>query len=61
MKTFLLWICVAGVVYLAVTNLNRRVVVVRDTGTNCEYLSSAAGGITPRLDSAGKQICGDPE
>jgi len=26
--------------------------------TGCEYFSAPNGGVTPRLDAAGKQICG---
>jgi len=28
-----------------------------DNGTGCQYLESRFGGLTPRLDRAGKQIC----
>jgi len=28
-----------------------------DNRTGCHYLSSPAGGLTPRLDSEGNQIC----
>lgn len=28
-----------------------------DAETGCQYLSVAGGGITPRLDANGKQIC----
>ena len=35
--------------------------IILDTETGCEYLATAAyrGGITPRLDTDGKQICRD--
>jgi hypothetical protein len=29
-----------------------------DAKTNCQYLGQGDGGITPRLDRNGKQICG---
>lgn len=29
-----------------------------DYGTGCQYLSTKEGGIVPRLDQAGKPICG---
>lgn len=29
----------------------------RDTGTGCEYLAPLFGGLTPRMDSTGKQMC----
>lgn len=29
-----------------------------DNLTGCEYLSVPSGGITPRVDASGKQICG---
>lgn len=32
-----------------------------DAMTGCQYLSTSGGGITPRLDSQGKQICGSKE
>lgn len=28
-----------------------------DAMTGCQYLESSGGGLTPRLDSTGKQIC----
>lgn len=28
-----------------------------DHGTGCQYLVSLYGGITPRMDSSGKQVC----
>lgn len=28
-----------------------------DYGTGCQYLETGVGGITPRLDKTGKQIC----
>ena len=28
-----------------------------DARTGCQYLESAGGGLTPRLDKAGKHIC----
>lgn len=28
-----------------------------DAMTGCQYLSTSGGGITPRLDSQGRQIC----
>lgn len=28
-----------------------------DHGTGCHYLTAAWGGVTPRLDAQGKQIC----
>jgi len=33
--------------------------VYHDKLTGCEYLGAAFGGITPRLDAKGKQICRD--
>ena len=32
-----------------------------DHGTGCHYLESIMGGITPRLDTDGKQICTGPD
>lgn len=32
-----------------------------DALTGCQYLSGQEGGITPRLDASGKQICRRPE
>jgi len=32
-------------------------VVYHDHLTGCEYLASGHGGITPRLDANGKQVC----
>lgn len=32
-----------------------------DALTGCQYLSVFGGGITPRLDSSGKQICSHHE
>jgi len=29
-----------------------------DQATGCQYLSTATGGITPRLDAAGRHLCG---
>ena len=35
-----------------------RIVVYTDATTNCQYLSLADhGGLTPRLDSTGHQMC----
>ena len=31
--------------------------VLTDAKTGCQYLTSNRGGITPRLDADGKQIC----
>lgn len=31
-----------------------------DAMTGCQYLSTSGGGITPRLDSQGRQICNQP-
>lgn len=28
-----------------------------DHGTGCQYLETADGGITPRLDPTGRQVC----
>ena len=37
-----------------------RVQAHQDTDTGCEYLVTAEGGITPRLNSKGKHICTKP-
>lgn len=31
--------------------------IYTDSRTNCQYLSSQSGGLTPRLDRTGIQIC----
>lgn len=31
-----------------------------DHYTGCQYLSSSWGGLTPRLDTDGRHICGGP-
>jgi hypothetical protein len=31
--------------------------VTRDALTGCEYLRTPFGGITPRMDNTGKQVC----
>lgn len=31
--------------------------VVYDSGTGCQYLSSHSGGLIPRLDAKGRQVC----
>lgn len=33
--------------------------VLIDNKTGCQYLASARGGMTPRLDKKGKHMCGD--
>jgi hypothetical protein len=58
------WFFAASFVYFSIAlvgHCHRSAVVYRDTVTGCEYISNPDGGITPRLDRTGKQICGDPE
>jgi hypothetical protein len=31
-----------------------------DALTGCHYLETSGGGLTPRLDRAGRQVCGGP-
>lgn len=31
-----------------------------DYGTGCQYLETSEGGITPRLDRTGRQVCAEP-
>jgi len=31
--------------------------ILIDHGTGCQYLRSSGGGLTPRLDAAGKPMC----
>lgn len=35
--------------------------VVTDNLTGCQYISQARGGLTPRLDADGHNICQEPE
>lgn len=40
---------------------NATPVVVRDTRTGCEYLSTPGGGLFPRMTADGLQICKEVE
>lgn len=38
-------------------NNRSNLLILTDHATGCQYLTSARGGLTPRLDESGKQIC----
>lgn len=47
------------ILILGLTAEGSRPYVVRDKVTGCEYLVNPRGGITPRLDGIGRQVCSD--
>ena len=71
-KLTLIWIVAAGVFVAALsrcqptdsTDTSRSdrsgLKLHTDAMTGCQYLSTSGGGITPRLDSQGRQICNEP-
>lgn len=71
-KLALIWIVAAGV-FVAVlsrwqptdstdysTSDRSGLKLHTDAMTGCQYLSTSGGGITPRLDRNGHQICNEP-
>ena len=71
-KLALIWIVAAGVAVAVLgrwqptdsTDISRSqrsgLKLHTDAMTGCQYLSTSGGGITPRLDSQGRQICNEP-
>ena len=40
-----------------VTGARSQMRILVDHGTGCQYLKTASGGLTPRLDAQGKPMC----
>lgn len=40
-----------------ITGVRSDMRILVDHGTGCQYLRSASGGLTPRLDASGKPMC----